>query len=326
MSFRLAEKIISQLNELPLFGIDIQDPWMRELPLNQETLNELTQHLISITFLSGVGKDHVRLIKDGNDLHPASFYDSRIGSGLIEHTHLKDQIVSHVLSNNGTLVVDHVNDLSPVAQLIKEYVEAKTDGYCWIQCYVTKSTTSAFSMHSDDHPFLILQLTGMKNWSHATETKGLSRSIMYKPGTIAFYPRGYKHNVSGIGEYSVHLTIAFDSRAEFETSTVNNLRRGTGLPYSLGIPVSTNTRSRLAMRWREWKVSEGKVHIRIGERRIRFNSDFEGILALMFERTWTTPSQVAAELGIDINRVLAFWQQGYQSGLLFNALHEGGTR
>ena len=232
---------------------------------------------------------HIRLIFEGKDCHPASFYDARIGDGLIFHSRLNDGVLNRCLAQGETAVIDHVNDYSPVAQLLQEAVEARVGGVCWIQCYMTRSTHSAFDMHAGDHPVVICQIAGRKHWRHSGNMEGHPESITYEPGDIAFYPRGYEHDVSGVGDLTMHLTIAFDH----DENEMNILRRGNGLPYSLSIPVSSDTAARLALRHPNWVEVDGKLSVDLGEKRLKLSPALGSVLDYLIHYPNSKPNYVA---------------------------------
>lgn len=313
---RMISRMIEAISEIGHFSVDSSDwiyvPGVLDLVYSSDIAN----HFLSV--LSNLNQDtsHLRLIVDGKDVHPASFYDARIGDGLIVHSQLRDRVVNKVLLEGGTVVIDHVNDISPVARGIQEFIESYVSGVCWVQCYITKSTFSAFDLHADDHPFLVFQLMGSKEWEHSYfKEKNLSSQ-----GDVSFYPRGYLHKVKGLGELSIHLTIAFDSYAEDMSSSMYMRRSGTGLPYSLGVPVQESTESRLSLRKRSWEISDGKLEVNTGVSVLSLPCSYFQVLEKLYSSPSVTPRDVSDEFRIPIEEVLRFWDFSYENGLLFNSL------
>ncbi|GAL13842.1 hypothetical protein JCM19233_4849 [Vibrio astriarenae] len=196
--------------------------------------------LASLVFsrLSNIGTScmNIRLIANGKDLHPSLFIQSRIGDGLIEHSLLDNDLVAQCLNEGGTFVFDHINDHVTELRGIQEHIEGHHGVKCWIQCYLTKSSQSAFNMHADDHSFITLQLFGSKHWMHDEND-----FVDYHAGDIAFYPKGKHHDVHGKGTTSMHLTIAFEG---FDDQTYDELnleqqlavlkpRVGNAFPFSI---------------------------------------------------------------------------------------------
>ncbi|MDO4630989.1 MAG: cupin domain-containing protein [Corynebacterium sp.] len=265
---------------------------------------------------------HIRLISNGKDYHPSIFYDARIADGLIVHSQIRDRTLASALQSGATLVFDHINDVSPEAQIIQESVEAAVGGDCWIQCYVTQSETSAFNMHGDDHPFAIAQIAGKKQWEHSPEQADRPVSVVYKPGDIAYYPRNFLHNVSGLGLLSMHLTIAFDKNNSW-SGPAQLRRRGHGFPYSLGVSSSVETKARLALRTRSWEINNGKIRIATGTSKINISTKYQDLLELLFKTPSTTPQEAILKLDLSADEVLNFWDFGFQQGLLFNPVIGG---
>ena len=289
--------------------------------LDLYTCQELSSHMLATLSQASQDTGHIRVIENGMDMHPAKFYDARIGDGLILHSQLKDRVVNKVLERGGTIVIDHVNDISPVAQAIQEYMESVTGGSSWVQCYITQANKSAFNLHQDNHPFVIIQINGEKEWKHLPGSKKRKENIVYKHGDIAFYPRHFSHDVSGLGRLSIHLTIAFDT-FPVENSTLDYIRRrGNGLPYSLGYPITEKTASRLSLRKKSWKADKNnKIVIDTGSSLISLEQRYEKILEILHRHPSTRPVDITSELNIQLEEVMQFWELGYRHGLIFNSL------
>lgn len=285
----------------------------------------LARHFLAVLPRLSQDYGHVRVIREGKDLSPAEFYDARIGDNLIVHSQLRDDVVSQVLRDGGTIVIDHVNDVSPIAQVIQEFIEVKVGGDCWIQCYITQGVESPFDLHGDDHPFLICQLFGRKDWIQHDPEKRLSDRLESRPGNVRFYPRGLLHKVTGKGELSIHLTVAFDRSIEGKNTGNGWYRHGTGLPYSSGYPVGPQTAARLALRKRSWNRYRGKLRVQVGDGKlIWLNSDYEKVLEQLISSPASTPAEISAKFGIALEETIKFWSLGFQHGLLFRSLTTTG--
>ncbi|QHN20095.1 hypothetical protein GII30_21360 [Gordonia amarae] len=65
----------------------------------------------------------------------------------------------------------------------------------------------------DDHNFVALQLHGPKNWAYgpiSSDPQSPTNELILNPGDYLVAPANTPHAVSGVGELSLHLTIAFD--------------------------------------------------------------------------------------------------------------------
>lgn len=293
---------------------------------------ESTARLAGIFFNAlgqvGTSRFSIRVIHAGKDLHPAQFLTSRTGDGLIDHVTVKDRVLHHYLQQGATVVFDHVNDHVPAAQAIQERVEALTGSKCWVQCYITQASSSAFDMHRDDHAFVIVQLVGRKEWRHAAETVGAPESAVYTPGSVSFYPKATPHDVHGLGEMSMHLTIAFEGfggkpfqeLADDAARTQLVRRRGSGLPFSINTRlIDAATPARLAVSHVP-RCSEGSAELRVwsGAGQLAVPARFEDVLHLLAKRPATTPAQASEACGIDETEMLQFWAFGFENGLLHN--------
>lgn len=297
---------------------------------NKKQVNADLTPLASTVFsrLSNIGSSrmNIRLIADGKDLHPALFIQSRIGDGLIEHSLLDNDLVTQCLNEGGTLVFDHINDHVTELRGIQEYIEASYGVKCWIQCYLTKANQTAFNMHSDDHPFLVLQLFGHKHWIHDNND-----TVDYNTGDIAFYPRGKRHDVHGKGVTSMHLTIAFE---DFDGQNYNELsqkqqlqalkpRIGNALPFSIDSQHSlSNCGFRGYYNFLPPFETEGEV-IRLitPKRTIKLkHKDYLDILRSLQCSPSSTVLELSERLDIDPTRVEAFIRFGLSNGLIIRGL------
>lgn len=303
----------------------------------QDACAALTSRLCARILHVGASRFSLRLLRDKKDLHPATFLDCRTGDGLIDHVSVKDGVVSSVLNQGGTLVFDHSQEHFPELQIIQENLEAQLGCRCWIQCYVTKSQDTAFGMHGDDHPFVIVQLAGTKRWLHGDPLKPDTTTdraeMLYQPGDVAFYPRGEQHNVHGTGELSVHLTVAFDGFAGLlfndlpHTAKLTALtqRLGTSLPYSIvAHSVKPDTAVRLAYSCLPplSDRGDGFVVLETEYSKIRIPEEFEDALNWIKTRRKTSSIDIAARFDIDVKRCVKFLDFGLQNHLFLTGLGE----
>ena len=278
---------------------------------------------------AGTSRFSIRLVNDGKDVHPAEFLTARTGDGLIDHVTVNDRVLHHYLQQGATVVFDHVNDHIPYAQAIQaiqDHIEAITGARCWVQCYITQASSSAFSLHRDDHTFIIVQLFGRKEWRHASETVEAPDSSVYEPGTVTFYPKGTPHDVHGIGELSMHLTIAFEGHQGKRINEVSdNLllpsdvrRRGSGLPYSLSANLITSeTAARLSISHIPDVDGDLDVlQVWTGTSKLAVPTRYSEVLQYLARSSSTTPAEVSARFELELDDVMRFWSFGFEQGLL----------
>jgi JmjC domain len=167
----------------------------------------------------------LRLAQDG-DVVPAHTYTEMVESrrnGLVPR--LLNAPLTERLRAGATLVVDSVNELfEPVGELAAA-LEHDLRERIQVNLYAGWGTTHGFDVHWDDHDALIIQIAGRKRW----RVHGVSRphplqrdvelperpegepidDFMLEDGDVLYLPRGHWHDVSAVGEQSLHLTIGF---------------------------------------------------------------------------------------------------------------------
>lgn len=176
-------------------------------------LSKLETELWSDLMRAGSLWSNIRLVHEGRDLHPSAFMAGRIGDGLIVHSYLDTDKVTHYLADGATLIYNHLHESSRAVQRIQETLEYQLNARIWIQAYLTRTGESAFGLHVDDHNFIVLQLFGSKAWeidfdTHRGDTSTTTTTLVQ--GDIIAIPANTPHRVIGCGTLSLHLTIAFD--------------------------------------------------------------------------------------------------------------------
>ncbi|WP_132124344.1 JmjC domain-containing protein [Actinocrispum wychmicini] len=130
------------------------------------------------------------------------------------------------LRNGATLVLDAVQEfVDPVADLAAR-LEHDLRERVQVNLYAGWGKTHGFDVHWDDHDAFILQISGRKRWRvHGTTRPApLYRDVeppqqppaepvadfMLEDGDALYVPRGCWHDVSAVGEESLHLTLGFN--------------------------------------------------------------------------------------------------------------------
>jgi Cupin superfamily protein len=274
---------------------------------------------------SGSLWSNVRMIHHGRDVHPTEFMRGRIGDGLVVHAYLDARSISGFLNRGATLIYNHLHETSYSIQCIQEILEYHLDARVWIQAYVTKATTTAFGLHSDDHNFVALQLLGSKTW----ELEETRRTL--HAGEGIFLRSGTRHAVRGVGELSLHLTIAFDwlptpagrrgsrlSQEAFEEHLKVD-RLGSGLPVVLdashddpqiGLRFGSRVKPRLC--------GDGR-HIRLScsAGRYRLDGRLRPALELLQSGRQISQSELSKSCGLTPAQVAAFVHFAVKRGILF---------
>jgi ribosomal protein L16 Arg81 hydroxylase len=168
----------------------------------------------------------LRLAMDG-DVVPAHTYTemapAKRGPAI---PRLLNAPFSEHLRNGATLVLDAVQELvDPVADLSAQ-LEHDLRERVQVNLYAGWGKTHGFDVHWDDHDAFILQVSGRKRWRiHGTTRPApLHRDVepparppaepiadfMLEAGDALYVPRGCWHDVSAVGEESLHLTLGFN--------------------------------------------------------------------------------------------------------------------
>ncbi|MEV7040764.1 cupin domain-containing protein [Amycolatopsis sp. NPDC051061] len=167
----------------------------------------------------------LRLALDG-DVVPAHTYTEMVSTrrnGLVPRV-LPAPFAEH-LRAGATLVVDSVNELVDGVGELAGRLEHDLRERIQVNLYAGWGTTHGFDVHWDDHDAFIIQLSGRKRWRlHGiTRRAPLQRDVelperpsgepyedfLLEDGDVLYLPRGHWHDVSAVGEESLHLTIGF---------------------------------------------------------------------------------------------------------------------
>lgn len=231
-----------------------------------------------------------RLLADEQELSRDGWAKSRIGEGQVFHTELVGPAIDRSVRDGDLLAVDSVDEKVLSAMLVRESLEYTLSALAWVNAYVTSACTSNFGWHRDRHDTLIVQLLGTKRWLVAAGPDDGqtgpddAEHMELRPGSVLLVPGGTPHDVSGVGEFTLHLTIGFDPDAslsfwaqaadrlldrpttqlsEREASRakarLEERRRGTSLPFSVTREVVDCERVRWASRLPPHVEERGEV-------------------------------------------------------------------
>lgn len=177
------------------------------------------------------------------------------------------------LRGGATLVLDAVEELvAPVGDLAAQ-LEHELRERVQVNLYAGWGATHGFDVHWDDHDVLVIQVTGRKRWRMhgATRPAPLHRDVtlparpagdpiddfMLEDGDVLYVPRGHWHDVSAVGEQSLHLTIGVNpaTGVDLVSWLVDQLRADEALRADLPRFAPAEDRARLAAELRT-KVAE----------------------------------------------------------------------
>lgn len=207
------------------FFSDIQGKKWFHTRLTQEAINNLPSWDDLNSFLSNHRLSHprVRMSREGATNSELTIMRQR--------STLREELVYDTLQNRvydnlrlgSTLVLDAIDLAMPKVRRITSsitgtfFVKSQANGY------LTFSESRGFGLHWDDHDVFIVQVHGNKTWNlygstreapmhrdfhneHPEPTKILE-TIILKPGSLLYVPRGCWHDVVGQGEPTFHLTF-----------------------------------------------------------------------------------------------------------------------
>ncbi|MFI5613920.1 JmjC domain-containing protein [Amycolatopsis sp. NPDC051903] len=273
---------------------------------------------------------NIRLFHEGRDLHPTRYMTGRISDGLIVHSTVNTNAVVSCLETGATLIANHLHETSAAVQRVQEVLEYQLGAKVWIQSYLTRANKSAFGLHRDDHNFVVLQLLGSKSWQvESGGAEPTQRTLCAGDG--AFLRAGTEHAVSGVGELSLHLTIAFDwieaTDAQPGSTLSEDERREHARTYRLGsgLPVALDTSTlepetvlRSAGRTRpEMRLDGDHVEFSCVAGRFRFDSRLVPALEVLLAGGETTTRELVKLSGLSEEQVDQFVRFAMTTRILF---------
>ena len=168
----------------------------------------------------------LRLALDG-EVVPAHEYTEMVQtrrSGLVPR--IRSAELAERLRAGATLVLDSANELFDSVADLAVNLEHGLRERIQVNLYAGWGKTHGFDVHWDDHDALIVQISGRKRWRMhgVTRARPLQRDVelperpegepvadfMLEAGDVLYLPRGQWHDVSAVGEESLHLTIGFN--------------------------------------------------------------------------------------------------------------------
>lgn len=144
--------------------------------------------------------------------------------------------MGHWLAQGATLVVNHVQDIDPVAEQVAGSLANDMNAAVNINCYVSFPARQGFDNHYDTHDVFILQTAGKKVWKvfepterkfpldrdpgdqkkrYTRPTDGEYISCELQPGDVLYIPRGHWHYAVS-SEACIHLTVSYNNRSSID--------------------------------------------------------------------------------------------------------------
>ncbi|MEV0679553.1 cupin domain-containing protein [Actinosynnema sp. NPDC050436] len=170
--------------------------------------------------------EHPRLrLAQGGEIVPAHTYTDVVESRQ-PPSRLVPAAFAEKMRGGATLVMDSVHELFDRVGELTSALEHELRERVRANLYAGWGKTHGFDVHWDDHDVLIVQVSGRKRWRlhGATRVAPLRRDVelptpptseplddfVLEDGDVLYVPRGHWHDVSALGEESLHLTIGFN--------------------------------------------------------------------------------------------------------------------
>jgi hypothetical protein len=167
--------------------------------------------------------ERLRLSRDGREL-ASDLYSTNIETPLGTLRRLDVAALYRHLRGDATLVIDAIDQAHAPVRQVKQSLERELGVYVSVNLYASWGHTHGFDVHWDDHDVFVLQITGRKRWQIFEPTRRwpLKWDIESAPkpvddavsdfelteGDVLYLPRGWWHDVTAVGEPSVHLTFS----------------------------------------------------------------------------------------------------------------------
>lgn len=209
----------------PLSVDEFRNKYSGRSPLYVSGVNGRFRHLFNWDDLARLLESHslesprLKIVKAGKTIA-----QERYLRHLGEMTRIDGGVLSLLLDEGATLIINVIDDLvPPIAELADEVGES-LGGRPAVNLYATWRSEHGFDPHSDYHDVLVLQLAGRKEWAihKPTRTDPLRGDAFEAPpagsqpdrvetledGDLLYLPRGWIHAPVPAGEPSLHLTIS----------------------------------------------------------------------------------------------------------------------
>ena len=161
---------------------------------------------------------NVRLLSGEQEIPRDRWARSRTSHGQVIHTELAAPFIDAAIGEGALLVIDSADECDMTLMRLREALEHRLAARVWINAYLTATADSSFGPHVDDMDTVIVQLLGCKRWTVAPRPGDESMppdavTLDLAPGGVLAVPAGTLHDVLGLGELSLHLTIGYDQEA-----------------------------------------------------------------------------------------------------------------
>ena len=176
----------------------------------------LTQHRLSYP--------RVRVMKNRESVRAETYTLRRQNvrnQSFVEY--LDVAMINFHLSEGASLIVNAVDEMDSELNQLCGGLGRVFGDYISANAYASFGTEAGFPIHWDDHEAIILQIDGRKRWrifeptrlhplsedveGNLTKPDRLLLDVVLEPGDTLYIPRGFWHDVTPVGESTLHLTL-----------------------------------------------------------------------------------------------------------------------
>lgn len=170
-----------------------------------------------------VPSPRIDVSRDGTTV-PLASYTRAATTPLGPLVHLDVEALNQLLRDGATLIVNSIDQEHAPVRAVRHALERDLGVHVSVNSYSSWGTTHGFAVHWDDHDTIILQVSGHKKWDLYGPTRRAplhddiesnrqpagppAETLLLRPGDFLYVPRGSWHDVTAVGEPSLHLTFS----------------------------------------------------------------------------------------------------------------------
>lgn len=136
---------------------------------------------------------------------------------------LRRNALQKALASGATLIIDAVQELDEKLNAVNFALSEALQDSVGMNCYASFREDDSFGPHWDEHDVFAYQLAGQKHWT-LFHDQAQSAPVDYMPvsdtcpsdifaeitlneGDVLYVPRGFWHDVTGVGRETLHISI-----------------------------------------------------------------------------------------------------------------------
>ncbi|NEY32865.1 hypothetical protein GTU99_11780 [Streptomyces sp. PRKS01-65] len=162
-------------------------------------------HDLNTTLQYGnLGPGQVRLV--GGGIAADELFRVSVAGGSRTFRRIVPEAVHRALATGATLVIDQLDLVSPWADQVARALAGVFTTRVQANLYASLSGAPGFGLHQDTHDVFVVQGSGKKHWTLASE--GENAQVTMVPGDVLYLPEGTAHDVATDAQGSLHITFA----------------------------------------------------------------------------------------------------------------------